>query len=397
MKGHLVQNPIKSTFRYMIFAILTVLLTSAVFADSATETEIVPGLTYREFDRNEGPWAIQVLELDRSEKSLTISAALGRDHILGIEPLDSLMIRTEAKVKNGGSMDVLAAINADFYVLKHGPFQGDPVGLCVWAKQLVSSPIKRSTAVFTVDGGVEIGRFAFKSTLTRENGASFPIRGVNQSCSKNGIVLISPLFGKETRPQPGMYAVAIEVSDSVEITGAGEKNTFTVREKALPDSVHSLKGGRHFLLGRGEGADFLKSLKTGEDLTCSLGLDPFPGEILNAVGGTPRLIRNGAISIEAEEENIGKSFVTSRHPRTAFGYNDSSMFFVTVDGRRPGHSAGMSLPELADLMMELGATEALNLDGGGSTTMWVDGVIKNRPSDNRIRPISNALMIYRNK
>ena len=70
------------------------------------------------------------------------------------------------------------------------------------------------------------------------------------------------------------------------------------------------------------------------------------------------------------------------------------MFLVTVDGRREEWSAGMDLRELATFMLELGATEALNLDGGGSTTMWVRNEVRNRPSDNRIRPIANTLLLY---
>ena len=83
-----------------------------------------------------------------------------------------------------------------------------------------------------------------------------------------------------------------------------------------------------------------------------------------------------------------------RHPRTAFGFNDERAFFVTVDGRQPGYSIGMSLLELAELLQELGATEGINLDGGGSTTMWAEGEIKNRPSDGGPRPIANALVVY---
>jgi len=67
---------------------------------------------------------------------------------------------------------------------------------------------------------------------------------------------------------------------------------------------------------------------------------------------------------------------------------------VTVDGLQEGYSAGMSLPELAGFLKELGADDALNLDGGGSTTMWVNGHICNRPSDGRIRPIANALLLF---
>ena len=94
------------------------------------------------------------------------------------------------------------------------------------------------------------------------------------------------------------------------------------------------------------------------------------------------------------------SFVTTRHPRTALGIiSKHKVILVTVDGRSD-QSAGMNLHELADLMISLGCEEAINLDGGGSTTMWLaeDGVV-NMPSDNKKfdhegeRPVSNIIVV----
>jgi exopolysaccharide biosynthesis protein len=76
------------------------------------------------------------------------------------------------------------------------------------------------------------------------------------------------------------------------------------------------------------------------------------------------------------------SFVAARQPRTLAGVrDDGTLLLVTVDGRRPGWSAGMTLPEAARLMRSLGARDALNLDGGGSSAMTVRGEVVNRPSD----------------
>ncbi len=82
-----------------------------------------------------------------------------------------------------------------------------------------------------------------------------------------------------------------------------------------------------------------------------------------------------------------------RHPRTAVGFNADEILLVTVDGRQKDWSVGMTMVELARLMAELGCTEALNLDGGGSTTAWVDGEVVNRPSDGGQRRIANALLV----
>jgi exopolysaccharide biosynthesis protein len=79
------------------------------------------------------------------------------------------------------------------------------------------------------------------------------------------------------------------------------------------------------------------------------------------------------------------------------GYNKNYSFLVEVDGRQPGLSVGMNLIELAELMRALGCTDAMNLDGGGSSTFWLQGKIMNSPSDKHERTVANALMIVRGK
>jgi exopolysaccharide biosynthesis protein len=82
-----------------------------------------------------------------------------------------------------------------------------------------------------------------------------------------------------------------------------------------------------------------------------------------------------------------------RHPRTAVGWNKKYIFFVVVDGRQKELSMGMTYVELAHFFKNLGCTEAINLDGGGSTTFWLDGKIMNSPSDKHERSVANCLFI----
>ena len=113
------------------------------------------------------------------------------------------------------------------------------------------------------------------------------------------------------------------------------------------------------------------------------------------VGGGPQLIKDGKAAITAEAEKIAASFVTDRHPRTAIArLRNRRLLIATVDGRQPGVSVGMSLTELASLLLEFDALEAINLDGGGSTTMVVSGKLVNKPSDQTgERPVSDAILI----
>jgi Phosphodiester glycosidase len=125
------------------------------------------------------------------------------------------------------------------------------------------------------------------------------------------------------------------------------------------------------------------------------------------VGAGPRLLRGGRVAVAADAEGFAppqapsffRSFVASRNPRTLAGVRaDGTLLLVTVDGRAPGWSVGMTLRQAARLMRSLGAVDALNLDGGSSTAMTVRGELVNRPSD-RVggrpveRRVSNGLFV----
>jgi exopolysaccharide biosynthesis protein len=115
------------------------------------------------------------------------------------------------------------------------------------------------------------------------------------------------------------------------------------------------------------------------------------------VSAGPALIRDGQVldDYEAESSKFVPSFALERHPRSAVGLReDGSLLFVVVDGRQAGLSVGMTLPELAAFLKEQGAHDAYNLDGGGSSTLIVNGQIMNSPSDTAgERPSSDAIVL----
>ncbi|MDD8025367.1 MAG: phosphodiester glycosidase family protein, partial [Acidobacteriota bacterium] len=108
-----------------------------------------------------------------------------------------------------------------------------------------------------------------------------------------------------------------------------------------------------------------------------------------------RLLAEGK-SIASEAAAFADGFYATRHPRTAIGVRaDGTIVLAAVDGRQPGLSVGMTIPELAGLMVDLGCVDALNLDGGGSTTMVVKGEVVNSPSDpGGERAVSDALLVF---
>lgn len=124
-------------------------------------------------------------------------------------------------------------------------------------------------------------------------------------------------------------------------------------------------------------------------------------EMEHIVGGAPVLISMGNVIEDHSSEQTIESFLTKRHSRTAIGIKSSGDWvFVVVNGRFYGLLGGMTIKELADFMLELGCIEALNLDGGGSSILVVDGVVINEPCGNlkennkQVEAVSDAILIF---
>jgi hypothetical protein len=116
-----------------------------------------------------------------------------------------------------------------------------------------------------------------------------------------------------------------------------------------------------------------------------------------AMSGGPWLLRDGVVP-DVEEwrtEGFGAGHTDGRHPRTAIGFDGAGHgFILTVDGRQPGYSVGMSHRQMGDLMASLGVRDAVMLDGGGSSQMVVKGRLANRPCcDSTVRPLATALYL----
>jgi exopolysaccharide biosynthesis protein len=111
--------------------------------------------------------------------------------------------------------------------------------------------------------------------------------------------------------------------------------------------------------------------------------------VTTAIGGGPTLVRDG---VAQQWSNL-----QMRHPRSALGYSKDYIYLVVVDGRQFNVSDGMTFPELATFMVKLGCEQAMNLDGGGSSMLWISGQIISNPSEGQERPSANALVVVRKK
>ena len=136
----------------------------------------------------------------------------------------------------------------------------------------------------------------------------------------------------------------------------------------------------------GEGAERLTELVPGDEVLVSWSMAW--RQTIDAIGGSAQLVEGGEIVVEDCLE-----YLCLRHPRTAVGIKaDGTIFMVVIDGRSL-MSGGATIVGLARTMRTLGAVEALNLDGGGSSTMVVNGQVLNNPSDGRERSVTSALVV----
>ena len=201
------------------------------------------------------------------------------------------------------------------------------------------------------------------------------------------MLLYTPIYGAKTPVGP--YTAAILKSGG---KGPSASGPLAVSVVSVTDGAGSvpIPADSCVLIGTGDAAAWMKAnLHPGEAATLSVALEDGPrrwNDVAEAVAGGPLLLRDGHESIDLLGAKMSESFSTTRHPRTAVGVRaNGDILLVVVDGRQ-SLSRGMSLRELAACMKDLGARDAVNLDGGGSTTLVIKdpltGVfsVANRPS-----------------
>jgi hypothetical protein len=243
-------------------------------------------------------------------------------------------------------------------------------------------------------GWTEDGRRVLADRLTMEwsvliDGRAFPVAGMNQVRHRSARVLYTPVFGPSTRAGGGGQEVVISQGKVSGIERSGDAPippngyVLSLGSQLTDDLSDMARGSTAELLYR-----FLPALSPSSDRA-------WREEIDFVLGGTPLLIKDGVLLDDYSEEQIQTSFVEKKHPRTAVGFlPDGTWVLVVVDGRRPSVSVGMNLEELAQFMQSLGCEQAVNLDGGGSSTLYLYGQVVNLPSDvTGEREVSDAILV----
>lgn len=317
-------------------------------------------------------------------EGLTLTTGMGQEKRFGRSPLSKIV-----SFVGGRKGYVVAAINGDFFTKR-----GEPVGIYIQDGRLIFLPHPHRSALVGLKGGcVVITRFRCVFILQTPDGIIIPMAGLNGRLPGEGWCLYTRPRGTVKLPRNAVGLVAdadqplrpntpLRFRFLSLIHGSGQEVTvkkwlFVATGAAKEQALQIRQGGEGTILC------FLKPLDASFNAR----------DILWAVGGGPRLLRDGRICVEWLEEKIPISVVERRHPRTAVGLTEKGMVWVVVDGRQPNYSQGMTLWELAKFLRDMGCRDALNLDGGGSSTLILHGEVVNRPSEGRERPIINALLL----
>ncbi len=329
-----------------------------------------------------------LLRLDLTKVRLDVVHAM--DAAIGLEKTSSIAARHGA----------IAAINAGFFRIDKSIFEGDDVSSLQINGKVLSESISNRIALFIANSPVQttvsINHLDLIGSLAINKYPFDAPPGINRERKENDLVIYTPEFHRTTLTNSKGIEIVVRNRKIVEIfDGKGSSQ--------IPNDgfVISASGKRREeVLSKakvGAKADFMFSqVNFGDGLTENH--EGFPPSILateDIVSGIPLLILNGKLKITWQEEKTDRKFVETHHPRTAAAkLKDGRFLMVTVDGRSEA-SGGISLPDLAAFLLEMGATDAMNLDGGGSSTMFLDGKVVNHPSDSTgERAVGDAILVF---
>lgn len=349
-----------------------------------SHVQIAPGLDQIEYERlgTEGRQQLHILRVALADSNLYVDY-IGNDAVTAPGTV------TEFVEQRGA----IAGINGDFFDINNS---SAPLGVAISRDQGImksADAYRESAAAFSESGLGRVAKLLIEGSVTTPAGA-LDLYGINTlGASASAVTVYNAHWGTHTR----LRAIPDGTQGVEVIVGADG----TVRSAAATPDSSPLGAGEMALvtIDGGASAAALRALKTGDPVAVEYRLDPQNADIRAAVSGHPTseppMLEDGVIG------EAVSPYMRERHPRTGVGFTSDgrTAFFVVADGRRTD-AAGLTVPELAQLMLDLGARTAINLDGGGSSQMNTrlpgDTVssVRNTPSDGYERRDANGLGIF---
>ncbi len=309
------------------------------------------------------PVRINVVEVDmKLAKDLELTPALSSDTTLQ----SRRTITTIAKNKNA-----VVALNGTYFK----PQTGVPLGTLMINKKMYTGPIYDRVAMGIFDNGFDIARVQLNASVSG-SGKTIPVNNINQPRMLSTYVLVYTSEWGKYSPYAPKYGMGLQVVE-------GKITKASANPIEIPQNGYVISGPK----------SVLQPLLDKKDAELIINTNPEWKNVKHIISGGPYLVRNSEVFVDMTAQKLGA--IGGRNPRSAIGYTaDNNLILVAVDGRE-GSSIGMTLMELASFMQSIGCTNAMNLDGGGSTVMYVNGQVVNKPQMKGGIPLSNAIVLSR--
>ncbi|MUG67173.1 metallophosphoesterase [Paenibacillus campinasensis] len=344
--------------------------------------EIGPGAVYTwmNMSKGSGDQKVHMVEFQPSQGSLELQPGMTNGKVYGMEGVSKMA----ADVDREGNR-VIAAVNADFYDMS----TGIPLGLFMGEGEILNSPQGSRVAFGIKEDGTSLFGTPTLSRSVTINGMTSALSSINRMRGNEELVLYTDKFHTSTMTNDLGDEVVLDVVNGR--VASGETLTMKVV------SIHHNKGNSPLganqvvLSASGQHRSKLDGLQIGDEVTASFELQGEWKDVTMAVGGNVQLVKDGVVQQHADP---------AIHPRTAIGTKaDGSIVMFEIDGRQPGFSEGVNYVQLGEILQELGVVNAINLDGGGSSTFVArlpgakERTVLNSPSDGGERKTANGILL----
>ncbi len=310
---------------------------------------------------NGRPVRINVVEVDmKLAENFELTPALSSDSTLK----SRRSISTIAKNNNA-----IVALNGTYFK----PQTGVPLGTLMINEKMYTGPIYDRVAMGIFDDGFALARISLDAVI-KGSGKTIKVNNINQPrMLSTHVIIYTPDWGKFS-PSAPKYGVGLQVSE-------GKITKASANAVAIPKNGYVISGPKSVLY----------ALLDKKDVELDIKTSPEWKGVKHIISGGPYLVKDGEVYVDMTAQKLQS--IGGRNPRSAIGYtSDRNIILVAVDGRE-GSSIGMTLMELANFMKSAGCIGAINLDGGGSTVMYVKGKVVNKPQMTGGIPLSNAIIL----
>ncbi len=357
-----------------------------------------------------GPNRAYVARLDREQSDVILESSIAQGRLSGgLETVSGMAERYDDGINAwddswGARNHVIVAINGSFY----DPETGIPHGGMIhsgWYSKWFDELSGISGLSWKADHSVFLGQCVVhhpeKQVLTNlTTGNHMEINGINTRPRRDQLILLTPQFDRDSKRGSKGIDVLVELTRPAMLMPYPHMVTGIVREIRIAPGSTPIPFDYVVLSGWGVTDDHLMQFLTeGDAVGLSLEITHLDKDCKYAESeewtkSYASVAGNIIFLFEGEIQEFAQAGAMLQHPRTAICYNQDYLYFVVVDGRDDAYSVGMTVLELANFCKDkLHATEGINLDGGGSSTMWVNGEVVNRPSDGHERKVANGVMM----